>query len=160
MMYEDNGACTAMGNAQRPTSRTSHMDIKYFLLCDWVECDLIQLERIDTTVNMADLFAKSLQRATFHRHVDFVLGHIPPKYSPVHTHLVGTYSDDIIPGDQYVPPSFTTPITAAAARVCAPVNEDYLGNCCRPIILRTVQEYLPDKVRRDTCDKARPLSQV
>ncbi len=34
--------------------------------------------------------------------------------------------------------------------------------CRRTIILRTVQEYFwrADKVRRDTCDKARPLRQV
>ncbi len=30
IMYEDNDACTAMGNAQKPTSRTRHMDIEYF----------------------------------------------------------------------------------------------------------------------------------
>ena len=93
-----------------------------------MERDLIHLEKLDAMVNMADLFTKSLQRATFHWHTDFVLGHIPPKYSPVHAHLVGTYFDDIITGNQYVPPSFTTPITAAAAQVCDPVNEDYLGN--------------------------------
>ncbi len=81
-MYEDNDACTAMGYAQKPTSRTRHMDIKYFLLCDWVEHDLMPLERIDTMVNMADLFTKNLQRATFHWHADFILGHIPPKYPP------------------------------------------------------------------------------
>jgi hypothetical protein len=34
IMYEDNDACTGMGNAQKPTSRTRHIDIKYFLLCD------------------------------------------------------------------------------------------------------------------------------
>ncbi len=76
-----------------------------------MERDLIHLEKLDAMVNMADLFTKSLQRATFHWHTDFVLGHIPPKYSPVHAHLVGTYFDDIITGNQYVPPSFTTPIT-------------------------------------------------
>jgi hypothetical protein len=65
-MYEDNDACTAMDNAQKPTSCTRHMDIQYFLLCDWVERDLMHLERIDTMVNMADLFTKSLRRATFH----------------------------------------------------------------------------------------------
>jgi hypothetical protein len=81
IMYEDNDACTAMGNAQKPITRTRHMDIKYFLLCDWVERDLMHLERIDTTYNMTDLFIKSLQMATFHQHADFVLGHIPPKYS-------------------------------------------------------------------------------
>ena len=27
--YEDNDGCTAMGNAQKPTSRTRHIDIEY-----------------------------------------------------------------------------------------------------------------------------------
>ncbi len=30
ILYEDNDACTAIGNAQKPTPRTRHMDIKYF----------------------------------------------------------------------------------------------------------------------------------
>ncbi len=34
VLYEDNDACTAMGNAQKPTTRTRHMDIKYFLICE------------------------------------------------------------------------------------------------------------------------------
>ncbi len=45
VLYEDNDACTAMGNAQKPTSRTRHMDIKTFslasgsngTLCIWNE---------------------------------------------------------------------------------------------------------------------------
>ena len=44
VLFEDNGSCTAMGNAQKPTSRTRHIDIKYFTLCDWVERDLMLLE--------------------------------------------------------------------------------------------------------------------
>jgi hypothetical protein len=32
--YKDNNRCTAMGNAQKPTARTCHIDIKYFALCD------------------------------------------------------------------------------------------------------------------------------
>jgi hypothetical protein len=41
MTYEDNDACTAMNNAQKPTPRTRHIDIKHFALRDWVEQDLI-----------------------------------------------------------------------------------------------------------------------
>ncbi len=41
--YEDNDGCTSMGNAQKPTPRTCHIDIKYFALCDWIERDLIIL---------------------------------------------------------------------------------------------------------------------
>jgi hypothetical protein len=34
--YEDNDGCTAMGNAQKPNTRTHHIDIKYFALCNWL----------------------------------------------------------------------------------------------------------------------------
>ena len=56
--YEDNVGCTAMDNAQKPTSRTRHIDIKYFALCEWVEQNLILLERIDTSINIADHLTK------------------------------------------------------------------------------------------------------
>jgi hypothetical protein len=127
VMHEGNDACTAMGNAQKPTPHTRHMDIKYFILCDWVERDLMHLERVDTKLNMADMFTKSLPRLMFYRHADYLLGHVPPKYSPVYSYLVGTYSDVVMDIDTYVPTSFMTPITAAAARICAPVLHEYVG---------------------------------
>eukprot|EP00804_Cyclotella_cryptica_P026909 CCRYP_019596-RA/>CCRYP_019596-RA protein AED:0.30 eAED:0.30 QI:0/0/0/1/0/0/2/0/225 len=46
ILYEDNDACTAMANAQKPTTRTRHMDIRYFA-GEWVEHDLMILERIN-----------------------------------------------------------------------------------------------------------------
>ena len=127
-LYEDNDACTAMGNAQKPTTRTRHMDIKYFSICEWVERDLMHLERIDTSINMADHFTKALNRALFHRHADFLLGHVPPIYSPVYRNIVGTYTTDNIAYERFVPESFTTPTCAAAARVHAPLPEDYEEN--------------------------------
>jgi hypothetical protein len=66
LLYEDNDGCTAMGNAQKPTPRTQHIDIKYFSLCEWVERDLILLDRIDTSINMSDHLTKSLQPLLFH----------------------------------------------------------------------------------------------
>jgi hypothetical protein len=65
LLYEDNDACTAMANAQKPTPRTCHMDIKYFALSKWVERDLMLLECIDTSINLSDHFAKSLQTTLF-----------------------------------------------------------------------------------------------
>ena len=134
ILYEDNDACTAMANAQKPTTRTRHMDIKYFSLSDWVERDLMLLERIDTSINLADHYTKSLQLALFHRHADFILGHIPPAYSPLHKSIIGSYAgvdDDL---EQFVPSSFTTPLTAAAARVHAPLRSDYADNPWLPIL--------------------------
>ncbi len=128
ILYEDNDACTAMGNAQKPTARTRHMDIKYFSICEWVDSDLMYLDRIDTKINMADHFTKGLTRALFHCHADFLLGHIPPMYSPVYQAIVGTYTDQFVDIERHVPESFTTPMCAAAARVHAPLPEDYAGN--------------------------------
>ena len=81
VLYEDNDACTAMANAQKPTTRTRHMDIKFNVLCEWVEQDLLKLERVDTSVNLADIFTKQLGPTLFNRHVDYLLGHVPPQYS-------------------------------------------------------------------------------
>jgi len=127
VLFEDNDGCTAMGNAQKPTTRTRHMDIKYFSLCEWVERDLMILERIDTSINMSDHMTKGLQTILilFHRHVDFLLGHIPPMYSPIYASTIGTYSNHTVNIDHFTPPSFTTPTTVAAARVHAPILSNY-----------------------------------
>lgn len=42
------------------------------------------LERVNTAINTADHFTKILDRTLFYRHVDFILVHIPPPYSPCH----------------------------------------------------------------------------
>ncbi len=60
MMYEDTDAFTAMSNAQKPTTHTRHMDIKYYSICEWVDRDLMHLERIDTKLNMSDHLTKGL----------------------------------------------------------------------------------------------------
>ncbi len=128
VLYEDNDACIAMGNAQKPTPQTRHIDIKTFSLCKWVDRDLIYLERIDTSINMANHFTKGLQRALFHWHANFLLGHIPPKYLPVYQSLIGTYTDNYMDTDHFVPDSFTTSITARVARTFALHRDDYTGN--------------------------------
>ncbi len=116
----DNDGCTAMGNTQKPTTRTRHINIKYFALCEWIERDLIHLERIDTLINIAVLF---------YWHTNFLLGHVPPKNLPVYQHAITTYGDhceeDI---DRFLPGSFTTPVTAKAARISAPTHDDVRGN--------------------------------
>ena len=141
--YEDNDGCTAMGNAQKPTTRTRHIDIKYFTLCEWVERDLIHLERINTSINIADHLTKPLTKILFHRHADYLLGHVPPKYSPVHTLALTTYGNKYTNTDssfdstyttaypdvnRFVPSLFTTPMTAKAARMFAPTLTEIQGN--------------------------------
>ena len=128
LLYEDNDGCTAMGNAQKPTTQTRHIDIKFFTLCDWVEQDLMLLDRIDTSINMADHLTKALQPTLFHRHANYLLGHIPPSYSPVYKTIIGESTNYTPKIDLFVPASFTTPITARAARVYCPLESDYCNS--------------------------------
>ena len=85
--YEDNDACTSMANARRPTSRTRHIDIKWHVLCQWIEQDLIKLERIPTALNIADIFTKQLGPLLFKRHCDYLMGRVPPQYSSAYQKL-------------------------------------------------------------------------
>ena len=91
--YEDNDACTSMANARRPTSRTRHVDIKWHVLCQWIEQDLIKLERIPTALNIADIFTKQLGPLLFKRHCDYVMGRVPPQYSSAYGKFYGEYKN-------------------------------------------------------------------
>ena len=125
--YEDNDAATAMGNARKPTPRTRHIDIKYYSLSEWIEQDMIALERIDTSLNMSDHFTKPLPRALFHRHVDYIMGHVPPAYSPIYDRIIGNF-DQLDRRIEMIPTSFTTPTTATATHIFAPDADDILNN--------------------------------
>ncbi len=91
-LYIDNDACIAMANAQKQTSCTRHMDIQYHVLCEWVEWDHIILERVNTTINEVDHFTKLLSWVLFHRHIDYIMGHVPPDYLPAHDRSISQFA--------------------------------------------------------------------
>ena len=77
-LFIDNNGALMMGNAQQPTRRTRHMELKKFALLDWVKHDLIIMRRISTKDNCADGLTKQTGRTLFYRHFDYILGkHIP-----------------------------------------------------------------------------------
>ncbi len=117
VLYEDNDTATAMANAQKPTSRTRHMDIKFKVLCEWVELDLVQLERVDTTLNMANHFTKQLGPILFQRHNDYILGHVPPPYSSEYQWMRGLVHQKTTVADDPVMDTSHCTIAAAAARL-------------------------------------------
>ena len=59
-LFIDSNGALLMGNAQQPTRRTRHTDIKHFSLLDWIERKLIILQRINTSDNSADALTKYL----------------------------------------------------------------------------------------------------
>jgi hypothetical protein len=128
VLFEVDDGCTAMGNTQKPTPRTRHINIKYFSLCKWVEHILMLLERIDTSMNMSDHMTKDLQTILFHCHANFILDHVPLMYSPVYEFIVGTYTNHTVDIDHYFLPTFTTSTTAAATSVYAPILSNYQEN--------------------------------
>ena len=69
-----------MSNASKPTKGTRHIDIKDFAIQDWVEQDLITLERIETSDNSSDALTKALARILFYRHNDYIMGRNKPHY--------------------------------------------------------------------------------
>ena len=58
----------------------AHIDIKDFAIQDWVEQDLITLERIETSDNSSDALTKALARILFYRHNDSIMGRNKPHY--------------------------------------------------------------------------------
>jgi hypothetical protein len=108
-----------MANAQKPTSRTHHMDICYNVLCKWVEQDLIILERIDTTINEANHFTKLLSCILFCRHIDLIMGHVPPDYLPAHRCSTGQFDRRT----KLLPILFTTKDTMTC-HIIPPDNND------------------------------------
>ncbi len=132
-LYEDNDACTAMANAQKPTSHTRHMDIRYHVLCERVERDLIILKHVDTTINKADHFTKLLSRVLFHGHIDYIMGHVPPEYSPAHARSTGQFDKPLV---MLVPDSYTTKDTLPIA---IPEDDNYIL-----VAARAARIYSPD----------------
>ena len=82
VLYEDNQGALLMANAQQPTKNSRHMDIKNFMLQQWVEDDVLILQRIATQENFADTMTKANGKSLFHRHMNYILGKHKPKYVP------------------------------------------------------------------------------
>jgi hypothetical protein len=134
-LYKDNDACTAMANTQKPTSCTCHMDIRYHVLCKWVERDLIVLERVDTMINKADHFTKLLSWVLFHRHINYIMGHVPPEYSPAYECSTGRFN---APMAKMIPDLYTTKDTLPVV-ICDDPNDKYI-----PVTARAACIYIPD----------------
>ena len=81
------------GTDWKPTPRAQHIDSKYHVLCQWIEQDLIKLERISLKLNVAYIFTKQLGPLFFFcGHSDYVMGWVPLQYlvhyNDIHLHTI------------------------------------------------------------------------
>ena len=79
-LFIDNNGALLMGNAQQPTRRTRHMDLKKFAILDWIKRDLLIMKRIHTSLNCSDAMTKQTGRQLFYRHFDYIMGRVKPTY--------------------------------------------------------------------------------
>jgi hypothetical protein len=86
VLFEDNQGALLMANAQRPTKRTRHMDIKHFIIQDWVAEDLLCLHRIPTADNFSDAMTKAQGGTLFYRHMNYIMGKVVPEYAKALIH--------------------------------------------------------------------------
>ena len=72
-LYEDNNSCIAQVENPLHHKRTKHIDIAYHFTRQMVEEDVVTMEKIDTTEQLADMLTKPLGKTLFSKHFE-VLG--------------------------------------------------------------------------------------
>jgi hypothetical protein len=72
-----------MVDAQAPTRRTRHVDIRYFAILQLSETGQIKAKAIPTAHNISDSMTKPTGRIKFHLHADLFMGQMPPSHVPV-----------------------------------------------------------------------------
>ncbi len=111
------------------------MDIWYHILCEWVEHNLIILERVDTTINKAGHFTKLLSCILLHRHINYIMGHVPPEYSPAYEQSTGQLNKPTVKLTPYL---YTTKNTLPVVIKDEP-DKEYI-----PVAARAARIYTPD----------------
>ena len=72
---------TGAVDAQAPTRRTRHVDIRYFAILQWSETGQIKAKAIPTA-HISDSMTKPTGHIKFYQHADLFMGRVPPSYVP------------------------------------------------------------------------------
>jgi hypothetical protein len=88
-----------------------------------------------TTINEADHFPKLLSHILFHRHIDYIMGHVPPECSLAYKQSTGQFNE---PPVKIVPDSYTTKETLPVV-ILTESDDLYI-----PIIARAASIYTQD----------------
>ena len=70
-----------MTNAQQPTRRTRHVELKQFAVLQWVEDEQIIFGDIGTANNISDSLTKQTGRIKFYQHHDILMGRLRPAFA-------------------------------------------------------------------------------
>ena len=79
LLYKDSADVFMMVDSEKPTQQMRHINIQHFALLNWVERDLVRLEKISTKLNTADILTKSTPCIIFHCHNNIIIGKLSPQ---------------------------------------------------------------------------------
>ena len=74
-IYEDSDSAIKIVNHSRPTDRSRHVEIRYFVLQHWRLMKDIILIHLPGVVNPVDMLTKALGWVLHHRHAPYLMGH-------------------------------------------------------------------------------------
>jgi hypothetical protein len=76
----DNRGAQQLTNAQQPTKRTRHIDMRDFCILQWTEEEQILYTDIPSAYNVSDSLSKPTGRIKFYEQMDILMGQCCPSY--------------------------------------------------------------------------------
>jgi hypothetical protein len=77
----DNRGARQLTNAQQPTRRTRHIDMRDFCILQWTEEEQIHFTDVSSAHNVSDSLSKPTGRIKFYEHMDILMGRRKPAYA-------------------------------------------------------------------------------
>ena len=77
----DNQGAVRLANAQQPTRRTRHVEMKHFIILQWTDDKFIDFVDTSTDENYSDSLSKPTGRTKFYEHTDVFMGRRKPAYT-------------------------------------------------------------------------------
>jgi hypothetical protein len=82
----DNRGARQLTNAQQPTKRTRHIDMRDFCILQWTEEEQILYSDIPSAYNVSDSLSKPTGRIKFYEQMDILMGRRRPSYASTPPH--------------------------------------------------------------------------
>ena len=79
----DNTGAISLANAQKPTRRTCHVELKHMVVLQWTDNELINYKTTKSASNYSDSLLKPTEQMKFSQHCDIFMGRKRQAYAKV-----------------------------------------------------------------------------
>ena len=84
-IFADNAGAIKLANAQKPTRRTRHVELKHMVILQWCDDELLSFLETKSESNYSDSLSKATERTKFYQHCDVIMGRRKPAYAALNT---------------------------------------------------------------------------